>query len=82
MMMVVVMLSSAADMKKVMSDKSHSNLRLSRVVMWSVMTLNPPCESIRSTIVMAPIRKKRISLVSPRCSMISESMCASWASRL
>lgn len=39
MMIVVVMLSSAADMKKVMIASSHISLRLLRVVMWSVMTL-------------------------------------------
>ena len=42
MMIVVVMLSSAADMKKVMIASSHISLRLLRVVMWSVMTPNPP----------------------------------------
>ena len=42
MMIVVVMLSSAADMKKVMIASNHISLRLLRVVMWSVMTLKPP----------------------------------------
>ena len=42
MMIVVVMLSRAADMKKVMIASSHISLRLLRVVIWSVMTLNPP----------------------------------------
>ena len=39
MMIVVVMLSSAADMKKVMNASSHISLCLLRVLMWSVMTL-------------------------------------------
>ena len=68
-MIVVVMLSSTADIKKVMIDSNQSSLRLLRVLMWSVMTWNPPCRSISSTMVMAPIRKKRISLVSPSCSI-------------
>ena len=42
MMIVVVILSSAADMKKVITESSHISLRLLRVVMWSVMTPNPP----------------------------------------
>ena len=46
MMIVVVMLSSAADMKKVMNASSHISLCLLRVLMWSVMTLKPPRESI------------------------------------
>lgn len=49
-MIVVVMLSSTADIKKVMIDsKLMSSLRLLRVLMWSVMTWNPPCRSISST---------------------------------
>ena len=63
MMIVVVMLSSAADMKKVIRASSHISLCLLRVLMWSVMTLKPPCESIRSTIVMAPIRNTSIAQV-------------------
>ena len=42
MRIVGVMLSSAADMKKVMIASSHISLRVLRVVMWSVMTLKPP----------------------------------------
>ena len=82
MMIVVVMLSSAADMKNVMMASSHISLCLLRVLMWSVMTLKPPCESIRSTIVMAPIRNTSISHVSPRWSTISWLMLASWPQRL
>ena len=66
MTMVVVMLSSTADMKKVIVASSQSSRRLSRVRMRSVMTLNPPWTSISSTMVMAPIRKTRISHVSPK----------------
>lgn len=40
-MIVVVMLSSTADIKKVMIDSNQSSLRLLRVLMWSVMTWNP-----------------------------------------
>ena len=56
MMMAVVMLSSTADMKNVMTTSSHSSRRLLRVRMRDVMTLNPPWVSIRSTMVIAPIR--------------------------
>ena len=72
MTMVVVMLSSTADMKKVIVASSQSSRRLSRVRMRSVMTLNPPWTSISSTMVMAPIRKTRISHVSPRLPSSSE----------
>ena len=82
MMIVVVMLSSAADMKKVIRESSHSSLRLRRVVMCSVMTLKPPCMSMSSTIVMAPIRKIRISHVSPRWSISSCAMLVSWPQML
>ena len=81
-MIVVVMLSSTADIKKVMIDSNQSSLRLLRVLMWSVMTWNPPCRSISSTMVMAPIRKKRISLVSPSCSISCVPIWASLPSRL
>lgn len=40
-MIVVVMLSSTADIKKVMIDSNQSSLRLLRVLMWSVMTCVP-----------------------------------------
>ena len=43
-MIVVVMLSSTADIKKVMIDSNQSSLRLLRVLMWSVMTWNPPVD--------------------------------------
>lgn len=81
-MIVVVMLSSTADIKKVMIDSNQSSLRLLRVLMWSVMTWNPPCRSISSTMVMAPIRKKSISLVSPSCSISCVPIWASLPSRL
>ena len=82
MMIVVVMLSSAADMKKVIRASSHISLCLLRVLMWSVMTLKPPCESIRSTIVMAPIRNTSISHVSPRWSTMSWLIFSSCPQRL
>ena len=68
-MMVVVILSNTADMKKVMRARVHNSAILLRVVMWSVITLNPPCVSIRSTIVIAPMRKTSVSQVLPKCSM-------------
>lgn len=66
----VVRLSNVADMKNVMIPMIHSSLRLRRVVIRFVMILKPPCTSISSTMVMAPIRKNRISAISPRLSMI------------
>ena len=77
MMIVVVMLSSTADMKKVMKARSHIRRRFSRVVMWSVMMEKPPCMSIRSTMVMAPIRNMSVSHVSPRYDTSSPSISAS-----
>ena len=56
MMMEVVMLSSTADMKNVIVASSHSSRRLLCVRMREVMTWKPPWVSIRSTMVMAPIR--------------------------
>ncbi len=67
---VVVMLSSTADRKNVNMQSTHSSERFLRVVMLSVRTVNPPCTSTSSTIVMAPIRKKRVCVMSPRLSTI------------
>ena len=68
--MAVVMLSNTADIKKVRIEISHNNVTFLRVVMRLVMIENPPWTSISSTIVIAPIRKKRVSEISPRCSTI------------
>ena len=68
MMMVVVMLSSTADMKKVMKASVHRRVILLRVVMRSVMMENPPWRSMRSTMVIAPMRKTSVSQVLPKCS--------------
>ena len=67
--MAVVMLSSAALRKKAMMLSIHSSDTLLVPVMRSVITRKPSCTSISSTTVMAPIRKKRIPAMSPRCSM-------------
>ena len=66
MTMVVVRLSSAADRKKVRKPMIHSRCTRFRVWIRSVMTLKPSCESMSSTMVMAPSRKNRISEISPR----------------
>ena len=64
---VVVRLSSAADIKKVRKLRIHKSFTFRVVLILSVMILNPSCLSITSTMVIAPRRKKRISEMSPRC---------------
>ena len=56
MTMAVVKLSSTEDMIKVIKAMIHNNFRLLRVVIWSVIKVNPLCVSIHSTIVIAPSR--------------------------
>ena len=65
MIIVVVILSKTADMKKAIPAKSHSNVSFLRVVIPFVMILKPACESTSSTIVIAPMRKTRVSQVLP-----------------
>ena len=67
--MEVVRLSNTDDMKNVRIPIIHNNLRLFVVVILFVMMEKPSCLSTISTIVIAPKRKKRISEVSPRCSI-------------
>ena len=62
----VVRLSRMADRKKVIKAMRHMSLRLERVFMASRTKLKPPLESTISTMVMAPIRKKRVPAASPR----------------
>ena len=69
--MVVVMLSNAADITNVMPASSHTKAVLLCVVICRVMMSKPPCRSIKSTIVMAPIRKTRISQAEPKAEVIS-----------
>ena len=61
----VVRLSRTADMKKVMIETITSKRLLSRAVTRRVMKLKPPWASINSTIVIAPIRKINVVLISP-----------------
>ena len=63
--MEVVRLSSIADIKNVMAAMAINNFRLLLVVILFVMNQKPPCESISSTVIMAPIRKIRVSAISP-----------------
>ena len=44
--MAVVKLSSTEDMIKVIKAMIHNNFRLLRVVIWSVIKVNPLCVSI------------------------------------
>ena len=66
----VVRLSRMALRIKVMMAIRHSNERLLLVFRVSLTKLKPPFWSTSSTMVMAPIRKKRVVPVSPRCSSI------------
>lgn len=64
--MLVVRLSRMAERIKVMMVILQSSARLFLVARASCTKKKPPLASTISTIVMAPIRKKRISHVSPR----------------
>ena len=81
--MVVVRLSSIAERKNVRNPIIHISFLLFTVVIVFVMTSNPSCASISSTIVMAPIRKNKIPDISPRCSVnCSEIITASFDERI
>ena len=67
---LVVRLSRMAERKKVRKAMRHSRARFDFVFITLRTQLNPPFWSTISTIVMAPIRKKRVVAVSPRCSWI------------
>src|SRR6185437_11338032 len=62
----VVKLSRSADRKKVRKAIINKSFGLLVVVILDVRILKPPCESINSTMVIAPIRKNRIEDMSPR----------------
>ena len=70
--MVVVKLSKTEERKKATKQTTQSNTIGFLVLMRSVMNLNPWCASTNSTMVMAPIKKKRICAISlrwcPNCS--------------
>ena len=68
MTIVVVRLSSTAERIKVMKAIFHRSDRLVLERRASRTKLNPPFVSMISTTVMAPMRKKSVSLISPRCS--------------
>ena len=68
MTIVVVRLSSTAERKKVMKAIFHNNERLVRECSTLRTKLKPPLVSMISTTVMAPMRKKSVSVISPRCS--------------
>ena len=70
--MEVVRLSKTADMKKARMEMTHSSFTLLVVEILSVIMRKPPSVSMSSTIVIAPIRKKRISAISPRAWMSCE----------
>ena len=61
---VVVRLSSTADMKNASVASTHMIFHLERVRIWSVTSLNEPCRSMTSTSVMAPSRKNTICATS------------------
>ena len=74
--MDVVRLSSVADKKKVTIITLHSRACLLRVANFCLTKLKPPLLSTTSTMVIAPSRKKSISLVSPTCSTKREFITA------
>ena len=74
MIMVVVILSSTADMINDRVQIIHSKWRLLLALMCSVINEKPPYRSMISTIVMAPIRKTTISQASPNCVTMASCM--------
>ena len=67
-MIDAVRLSNNAEKKNATNPSIQNSLSLLVVLIRSVTTLNPPCISIISTIVIAPIRKKSILDISERIS--------------
>ena len=65
MTMVVVRLSRTADRKKASQQRIHSSVDSFLALMREVISSNPSWASTSSTIVIAPIRKKRIPAISP-----------------
>ena len=82
--MVVVRLSNTEDRKKATIQTTQRRAIGFLVLIRSVMNLNPWCASTNSTIVIAPIKKKRICAISlrwwPNCST-TYSRCSSPALR-
>ena len=70
--MLVVRLSRMAERMNVMKAMRHSSVRLLLVFITPRTQLNPPFWSTISTMVMAPMRKKRVVEVSPRCSCMMD----------
>ena len=66
--MDVVRLSRRAEKKNDTNPRIQNNFSLLVVFILSVTTLNPPWMSIISTIVIAPIKKKRILDISDKIS--------------
>ena len=66
--MDVVRLSRIAEKKNAINPKIHNNLNLLVVLIIDVTTRNPPCKSINSTIVIAPIKKNNMLDISPKIS--------------
>ena len=77
MTMEVVRLSRMAERKKVMKAMRHISFRLERVLSVSRTKLNPPLASTISTMVMAPMRKKSVSAVSPSDILMFSLTCKS-----
>lgn len=81
--MAVVRLSSRAERKNEIPVMINNSLRLLVVFIFWVMISKPLCESISSTIVIAPNKKKRMEAVSPKwCSNASFTMCISLLCRM
>ena len=66
--MDVVRLSRRAEKKNDTNPRIQNSFSLLVVFILSVTTLNPPWMSIISTIVIAPIKKKRILDISDKIS--------------
>ena len=67
----VVRLSRMAERMKVMKAIRQSSARFDLVFSVSRTKLKPPFWSTSSTMVMAPIRKKSVVAVEPKCRSIS-----------
>ena len=65
-LIVVVRLSNTEDIKNANQAIIHKSLILLWVWIRLVMTENPLCRSTNSTMVMAPIRKIKISAIFPK----------------
>ena len=70
--MLVVRLSRMAERMKVMKAMRHRSARFDFVFITPRTQLKPPFWSTISTMVMAPMRKKSVVEVSPRCSWMMD----------